>query len=251
MDPRVRACLAEMLGTWFLVFFGAGAVCAQALTPEPKLDVSGLALAEGCVLAVLLTCTMPWSEGYLNPAITLALWVGQRLDSVRALLLVAAQLVGAILAGLTIRFLFDDPILVRTQLGTPHLRPSLLTPEGLVTMPGLLTGAGLEAVFACLLTLAVYASCIDRRAPRLGGLLVGLAQIAVIVVGAHLTGGSGNPARWAGTAAWEPTLAELWLRAPLTDHAVYWAGPVVGAIVGAVLYRTLFLPADQVQKGRT
>jgi glycerol uptake facilitator-like aquaporin len=250
MDPRLRACLAELIGTWFLVFFGAGAVCAQALTTVPRLDVSALALAEGCVLAVLLTCTMPWSQGYLNPAITLALWVGQRLDGLRALQLIAAQLVGAVLAGLTIRWLFTDEILMQTWLGMPHLKPSLLAEGDITTLPGLLTAAGLEAVFACLLTLAVYVSCIDPRAPRLGGLLVGLAQMAVVVLGANLTGGSGNPARWAGPAALAPTLPRLWLRAPLTDHAAYWAAPVVGAIVGAVLYRAVFLPSHQVQKGQ-
>jgi glycerol uptake facilitator-like aquaporin len=251
MDPRLRACLVEMVGTWFVVFFGASAVCAQALTTWPPLDVAGLALAEGCTLAVVLTCTMPWSEGYLNPAITVALWVGKRIDSVRALMLIAAQLVGAVLAGFVVSRLFTDDILKQTLLGTPHFEPSLLGARGQVTLYAMVTGAGLEAVFACLLTLAVFASCIDRRAPRLGGVLVGLAQMAVIVVGARFTGGSGNPARWAGPAVWQASLPSLWQSSPLSDHAAYWAAPVVGAIVGAMLYRTLFLPTDQLEKKRS
>lgn len=250
MDPRLRACLVEIVGTWFVVFFGASAVCAQALTTWPPLDVAGLALAEGCTLAVVLTCTMPWSEGYLNPAITLALWVGKRIDSSRALMLIASQLLGAILAGFVVSRLFTSGVLFDTRLGTPHLQGPLLGERGTITFGTLVTGAGLEAVFACLLTLAVYASCIDRRAPRLGGVLIGLAQMAVIVVGARFTGGSGNPARWAGPAVWQATVPSLWQNSPLTDHAVYWAAPVVGAIAGALLYRTLFLPTDQLQKDR-
>ena len=105
MDLRFRSYLAELLGTFALVFLGAGTVCATFLKSPPPLlaslpllDVTGIALAEGFTLAVLLTVLFPLAPGCLNPAITLTLWVCKRLDLRQALALILAQLLGATLA---------------------------------------------------------------------------------------------------------------------------------------------------------
>ncbi len=74
MDNRVRAWLAELIGTFAIVFFGAGTVCAVRmpwLTCQPYTDVIAVALASSLALAVALTFTLNVSGGYLNPAVTL------------------------------------------------------------------------------------------------------------------------------------------------------------------------------------
>ena len=79
MDPKLRMYLAELIGTFLLVLIGAGTVCAAQLTSEPALDVTGMALAEGFALAVVLSVTLPLSTGCVNPAVTLMLWVFRRM----------------------------------------------------------------------------------------------------------------------------------------------------------------------------
>jgi glycerol uptake facilitator-like aquaporin len=239
MEQTFRACVGELLGTFVVVFFGAGTVCAAYLGTFPALNVTAIALAEGIALGVMLTATARYSIACYNPAVSVALWVFKELDNKRAALLIGVQLLGAALAGLAIRLLFTEDILIRARLGAPHLKAFL---EGNhVTVTGLLCGVGVELVFACVLTLAIFATLYDSPRPRLGGFGVGLAQAAIILVGFRLTGGAANPARWFGPVAWESTLPRT-LSDPWADHAVYWAGPLLGALLGAWVYTTVFLP---------
>jgi glycerol uptake facilitator-like aquaporin len=250
MDVKLRAFLAELLGTYALVLFGAGAVCTTYLPVDQTsfAPVGGttlaVALAEGFVLAAALSATVYVSSGYLNPAVTLTLWVLKRLDGVQTSLLIGAQALGAVLAGLTLRALFLNTVLQDAQLGTPHLKA--LRPTGGGNMiPALLSGIGLEIVFTAVVTIAVFATLIDRRAPRLGGLVVGLAQAAVVLFGFHLTGGCANPATWFGPAVWQLSLPAPSDVARLSDHSVYWVGPVVGALLAGVFYTAVILPPEK------
>jgi glycerol uptake facilitator-like aquaporin len=247
MDQKLRMYLAELLGTFLLVLFGAGAVCAAFLPADSRINTAGsmalaAALAEGCALAVALSATFYLSNGCLNPAITLALWVLKRLDGPRAMGLIVAQLLGAALAGLALRSLFSTEVLADAQMGTPHLRALLGSPEGSVTLAALGTGALLEFAFTFLVTVAVFATLIDPRGPKVGGAIVGMAQIAVVLVGFHLTGGSANPARWFGTAVWQPTVERLAAGRPFADHLPYWVGPILGALAGGIFYTAVVLP---------
>jgi MIP family channel proteins len=246
MDQNLRACLAELIGSFFFVFFTAGTVCALHLTGEPRLDVMGVALASGLTLAVILTATFPVSPGCLNPAVTLTLWVFKRLEGRRVLAMMVMQLLGAALAGLALRFSFDpEKVLVPARLGTPHVTAAFRGADGSLGVAALLSGLGVEVVLTCLLTLAIFATLFDARAPKAGGLGAGLAQVAVVLFGFRLTGGSANPARWFGTVLWEMTLKGSSTRSGIEDHAVFWAGPILGALLAGLLYSTVFLPADK------
>src|SRR4051812_1436493 len=99
MDEKLRGCLAELIGTFVLVLFSAGAVCSYYLPSDYRPEVAGIAMAEGFTLAVMLTAILPVSRGCLNPALTLMLWVFKRLEGRQACLLIFSQLVGAVLAG--------------------------------------------------------------------------------------------------------------------------------------------------------
>ncbi len=244
MDKNLRANLAELVGSFLFVFFTAGTVCALYLTGEPRLDVMGAALASGFTLAVVLTATSHVSPGCLNPAITLTLWVYKRLDGRRMLILIVMQLAGALLAGLVLRFSFGDDVLLPAHAGAPHLTGAFRV-NGAIEVKSLLSGLGVEVVLTSLLTVAVFATLFDPRAPKAGGYGVGLAQVAVVLFGFRLTGGSANPARWFGTVVWEMTLKvpRPGGETALSDHAVYWAGPILGALLGGLLYSAVFMPA--------
>ena len=79
-----------------------------------------------------------------------------------------------------------------------------------------------------MLLLAVFGTAIDRRAPKIGGLAIGLAVTADVLMGGPLTGAAMNPARWFGPAVASGTF---------TDWYVWWIGPLVGAAVAALVYR--------------
>src|SRR4029079_7846525 len=105
-------------------FVGAGVVCASYLpeSGQPALGLVGIAVAEGCALAAGLTfTTLDGPGGCLNPAMTVMLWVCKRLDGFRTLAYIAAQLAGATLAGLAVRFSCPQLVLTNARLGTPHL----------------------------------------------------------------------------------------------------------------------------------
>jgi len=234
-----RASLAETIGTFAFVFVGAGAVCVQAW--EGDLGPLAVAAAHGLVLAVMITATAHLSGGHLNPAVTVALLAGSRISKRQALTHVAAQLAGATLAGALLGILFAtgrNPEALgdvlsyaanEAALGTPSFAPTVISPLAAVL---------LEALLTFVLVFVTYATLVDPRGPRFGGLWVGLAYAALMLVGQPFTGAAMNPARAFGPliAGGKLTL-DLW-----AQHWVYWAGPLAGALAAAALYEAAFLP---------
>ena len=86
----------------------------------------------------------------------------------------------------------------------------------------------IEAILTMVLIVAVIGTAIDPRAPKIGGLAIGLAVAADIFMGGPLTGAAMNPARWFGPAVVSGTY---------TDWYVWWIGPLVGAAIIALVYR--------------
>jgi MIP family channel proteins len=247
MDKSLRPYLAELIGTFALVFLGAGTVCATQMaigTGQPQAFALNVALAEGFVLAALLAATVDISGGYLNPAITLMLWVYKRMDGLKATWLIAAQVLGAALAGLCLRLMFNEEVLKSANFGTPHVN---LTAFGQnvaePTVRILLSGIGIEVALTFILTFAIFGTIIDPRGQRMAGLGVGLTLAACVLMGYGITGAATNPARWFGPCLWEVTIRPTAFR----DHAVYWIGPIVGALLAGGVYVYLILPDVQEQ----
>ena len=142
---------------------------------------------------------------------------------------------------MAVRGLFADSVLIDARLGTPTLR-ALLAPDDSLSMSSLFTAAAVEFAITFLVTVAAFATLVDPRGPKLGGLLVGLAQVAAILFGFHLTGGCANPARWFGPAVWQLTLTLPQPIRPMGDLSVYLVGPILGALVGGVFYGLVILP---------
>jgi MIP family channel proteins len=244
MDKNLRPAAVELIGTFALVFVGAAAVCVSAMAPpnDPvNPGVVGIALAQGFILAAALTATVPASGGFLNPAVTLTLWVFRRIDGQRAVWLMGAQVIGAVLAGLCVRLIFAEDVLNSARCGTPHLNDRAFVP---VDVKAVVTGIGVEVVLTFLLTFAIFGSMLDQRAPRLGGLGPGLALVALVLVGYGLTGAAVNPVRWFGPAIGELSIPGMEGRA-FRDHTVYWLGPTIGALLAGAVYDFLVLPATQ------
>ena len=225
-DRAVAALIAEATGTFLFFFVGAGSIVLgdyMAGNGGSGPGLLGVALAHGLALAVLVSALGPVSGGHFNPAVTLAVSIMGKLTPLRAGLYVVAQLIGALAAGLALKVVFADTWQA-SNIGTPALGAGI-TPA---------IGIAVEAVLTALLVLAVIGTAVDPRAPRIGGLAIGLAVAADILVGGPLTGAAMNPARWFGPAVAAGAYA---------DWYVWWIGPAIGAAVAALLYRSALAEA--------
>jgi aquaporin TIP len=219
MVRRLMAPLvAEALGTFLFVVIGAGSIVVGAFAPEAAPGLVGVALAHGLGLAVLVSALGAVSGAHFNPAVTFGLWLARRIDARVGIAYVAAQLLGAVGAGLVLRAVFPESAWQPSHIGTPGLGAGISPAVGIAV----------EAILTIVLVLVVFGTAVDPRGPRLGGFAIGMAVAADILVGGPLTGAAMNPARWFG-----PALASGFL-----DNAIVWiVGPLLGSAAAAVVYR--------------
>jgi glycerol uptake facilitator-like aquaporin len=257
MDKNLRGYLLELLGTFAVVFLAAGTVCVnQAAVISGNSHIApgliGIALAYGIAYTVALAVVLPYSNGYLNPAITLMQWVFKRIDGGRTIALILVQLIGAAAAGGILRLTFSPAILTQAHLGTPHLNFEAFGEPG-VTRGMMFMGAIIETVITLILTLVIYGSIVDPRfqrpagqwGKRLIGLWVGLILVAITLAAFPFTGAAANPARWFGTVIWESSVPGLAALRPFADNGLpYWFGPIAGALLAGVVYNMLILPSE-------
>jgi MIP family channel proteins len=253
-DKNLRPYLAELVGTFAVVFLSAGAVVVNQLAQPPlgplAITLAGLAYGLAYAAALAFTGTMA-TGGYLNPAVTLTLWVLKKIDGAHTLWLMLAQTLGATLAGGALRVFLggNDLLLIDSRLGTPHLNLEAFAADG-VTLGAVLKGIGVELGLTFLVVCAIFGTNQDPRARRdswtnrLAALWIGLAVAACVFVGFGLTGAALNPARWFGPWIWQYTVGGLSQSDLYRDHMVYWIGPIVGALVAGTLYSTVLQPAE-------
>ena len=259
-DKKLRACMAEMIGTFAFVFISAGSPFIAVLggsQPDQAWWQPGLlwvGLASGLMYAAALAATLPVSGGYLNPAVTIMLWVFKRLDGMQAFLLVIVQLLGAVIAGMILYLVLpaQEPLRMLSHLGAPHLNLDYLASSGSSRITITLTGIALELVLTFILVMIIFGTLLDPRAPRWSGnwanrlacLWIGLALVGCTLFGYPLTGAALNPARWLGPALWDLTQhGDIF-----QYHAPYWIGPISGALLAGWLYTALILPPEVEQR---
>jgi aquaporin TIP len=219
--PLERAAAAELLGSFTIVLFGAGSVVVAGSVGG---GLVGVALATGFAFSAALAATMPLSAGGVNPALTVAFWVAGRLSTPRTVVYAAAQVVGAVLAGVVLRLGVPQPSWSPAALGAPLLA------EGVGAGPGVL----IEAVATFILTMVAFALFVDDRvrSAGTGALALGLLLAAATLFAWPLTGAALNPARAIGPEIAGSTWSDWW---------IYWIGPGAGAVIGAVVYWSVFL----------
>lgn len=205
-----RALAAETLGTFALVFFGAGVSVVQTQTGAP--GHLGVAVVNGLTVAVVIGVLAPISGAHINPAATLALVLARRFALAHALPYVLAQLTGAALAAMTLLALFGR----EGRLGA--------------TVPS--TSTSPAFVLELMLTFFLLLAALRSGLPWVVGGFVTLA----ITMGGPITGASMNPARSFGPAL----VGGVW-----DAHWLYWLAPLAGAALAALAHHLLFGTPDQ------
>jgi len=207
----LRACVAELIGTFALVFAGAGAIMVDAKTAA--LGHVGVAITFGLVIMVMIYAVGHVSGAHFNPAVSLAFAVTRHFPWPRVALYWLAQLVGALLAA----------ALLRASLGN-------LAHVG-ATLPAGSDGQSFvwEIVLTAFLMFVIMAVATDTRAVgEAAAIAVGGTVGLDAMFGGPISGASMNPARSAGPAILSGDLRALW---------IYLVAPVVGAMAGAVAYQ--------------
>jgi len=218
--------IAEFIGTFALIFFGAGSICADRYLQGSGggIGLLGIALAHGLTIAIMVSALGHISGGHFNPAVSIGFWVTKRIGTLEVFLYWAAQVLGGIAAAFVLRAVIPEETWRAVALGTPEL----------VRDFSRLTAMTLEAVATFFLVLVVFATAVDERGSfrAIAGFGIGLTITLGFLVIGPFTGAALNPARAFGPAV----ASSHW-----TNQGVYWIGPLAGGFVAGLLYDSLYL----------
>lgn len=226
---NVQRGLAELIGTFWLVFGGCGSAVLAAAFPDVGIGLLGVSLAFG-----LTVLTMAYSIGHisgchLNPAVTLGLWAGGRFAAKDIPLYVIAQLIGAVIAAWLLYTIANgapggyDLAGGLAANGYGDHSPGKFAIEAALTI---------EVVLTFVFLLIIMGST-DSRAPAgFAPIAIGLTLTLIHLISIPVTNTSVNPARSTGPAlivgGW--AIQQLWM---------FWLAPIVGGVLGGIAYKML------------
>ena len=236
-----KKLLVEAIGTFWLVLGGCGsAVLAAKLTNgkdgiQLGIGLVGVSLAFGLTVLTMAYAVGHISGGHFNPAVTVGLWVSKRFPTREVLPYAIVQVIGAILAALTIWAIASGR--AGFDLKTNGLAANGYgehSPDGFNLAAGLITEIVMTAGFLFVILGATAKKAVGAAAP----VAIGLALTLIHLISIPVTNTSVNPARSTGPAVVQGgwALGQLWL---------FWVAPLVGAIIAGVVWRVLS-PSDSV-----
>ncbi len=220
--------LAEFIGTFWLVFGGCGSAIFAAAFPELGIGFLGVALAFGLTVLTGAFALGHISGGHFNPAVSVGLWVGGRFDTKDLIPYVVSQVVGAVLAAWVLYLIVQGQAGFAGTGGFATNGYAELSPGKYSLISALMIEIVLTAMF-----LIVIMGATDKRAPAgFAPIAIGLTLTLIHLISIPVTNTSVNPARSTGVAIFAETaaLSQLWL---------FWVAPIVGAIIGAIIYKIL------------
>lgn len=215
-----KAAVAEFIGTFALIFFGAGAIIMTG-----GQNLVAIALAHGLAIALMFTIMAHISGGVFNPAIQIALWVTGKMPTARSAVYIVAELLGGVAAAYFLKYIGPSAAFDAVKGGIPAVASGFAVGKAVV----------LEAMMTFFLVWAVFGTAVDDRKAswaQIAGFAIGLTITIDIFVGGALTGAAMNPARWFGPAVATNDYTNWW---------VWIVGPIAGGIIAGVVYWYLFL----------
>jgi aquaporin TIP len=222
MEDAFRRSVAEFIGTFALVFAGAGSILVAAAIQEQS--ILGVAFAHGLAIAVMASAVGHISGAHFNPAVTFGFLVTGRMNPLLAACYWVAQFAAAVFAAAVLKWIFPNGLVDANALGTPRISDQIGTARGLA----------MEIVLTVFLVWVIFATAADPGGTfkSIAGLAIGLTITMDILVGGPLTGAAMNPARAFGPQLVAGEWANAW---------VYFVGPLAGAAFAALLYDWLYL----------
>ncbi len=221
-ERGLAAYLAELIGTFLLVFFISTVIVLFLSTGEQAsfgTDFAVIGLVHAFLLFGLIVMFGVVSGGHFNPAVTLAAWAIKRISSIDALIYTLAQLSGGVLGALLCKGLLLDE--------------GRATNYGAAQVSGLLAGnfqgAIIETIGTFCLVLVILAAVFSKKSLKdWAPLAIGTTLGFIVMVGGPLDGGAFNPARWFGPALVSNEWGGVW---------PYLLGPIVGSLLAAAVFK--------------
>ena len=229
MNGMAKKGVAEFIGTFWLVLGGCGSAVLAAAFPEVGIGLLGVSLAFGLTVVTMAYAIGHVSGCHLNPAVTVGLWAGGRLDAKDMPVYIVAQVLGAIVAAYTLYCIASGaPGYALAPNGLAVNGVEAHSPGNYSMFAGVLTEIVMTAFFLLIIMGSTHSSAPAGFAP----LAIGLGLTLIHLISIPVTNTSVNPARSTGPALVVGGLAlrQLW---------IFWVAPIVGAIIGGGLYRWL------------
>lgn len=221
----LKALIAEFVGTFALIFIGVSTIAGNEISGGTT-GLVGIALGHGLTIAVMVSATAAISGGHLNPAVTFGAWLAGKIDLPSAVGYIVCQCLAAFHAANLLKFTVPETVLHEIAMGTPAPGPGVPASMAFI----------MEIVLTFFLVFVVFETAIDKRAPKVGGLFIGLTVILDILAGAPISGAAMNPARYLGPALISGDLQYFWL---------YSIGPLLGGAIAALMYYFVFQESAQ------
>jgi aquaporin Z len=233
--PLAQRAVAELIGTFWLVFGGCGSAVLAAAFPNVGIGLHGVSLAFGLTVLTMAYAIGHISGCHLNPAVSIGLCIGKRFPASNVIPYIIAQVIGAIIGAWVIYLIASDQLVASGQAGFDVVKNGLASNGFGDHSPGkysLQAGFIAEAVLTFMFLLIILGAT-DRRAPlEFAPIAIGLALTLIHLIAIPVTNVSVNPARSTGPAifvrGW--ALEQLWL---------FWVAPIIGAIVAGIVYPIL------------
>ncbi len=225
---NVKKCSAEFLGTFWLTLGGCGSAVLAAAFPQVGIGLLGVSLAFGLTVLTGAYALGPVSGGHFNPAVSIGLVVGKRFNAAELPGYIVSQVLGAIAAAAVLFLIVSGKTGFSGVGGFASNGYGANSPGGFSMVSVLVC----EVVMTAIFLMVILGATARRAAGGFGGLAIGLCLTLIHLVSIPVSNTSVNPARSTGPALFAQTgaLGDLWL---------FWVAPIVGAILGAVIYNVL------------
>ena len=228
-----KRAMAELLGTFWLVFGGCGSAVLAAAFPNVGIGLLGVALAFGLTVLTMAYTIGPVSGCHLNPAVSVGLVVGKRFPASDLVPYVIAQVIGGLAGAGVLYVIASGKAGFDLSGGFASNGYAEHSPGGYSMMACLVAEIVLTFMF-----LMIIQGATDRRAPAgFAPIAIGLGLTLIHLIGIPVTNLSVNPARSTGPAlfvgGW--ALQQLWL---------FWVAPIVGAAIAGIMYPAVLGEAE-------
>jgi len=216
-----KKIIAELLGTFILVFAGTGAIVINDIANA--IGHVGIALTFGFVIVALIYSFAHVSGAHFNPAVTIAFWSMGEFERKNVIPYVSAQILGGVLASSALYLLLRENFALVSDVS--YLGATL--PSGSVSQ-----SFGFEFILAFILMIVICSSAVHGKATKdFAGLAIGLTVGLESMFAGPITGASMNPARSIAPALVSGNFEHLWL---------YIVATILGAVFAALVFMKVF-----------
>ena len=219
---------AEFIGTFWLVLGGCGSAVLAAAFPDVGIGLLGVSFAFGLTLLTMAFAIGHISGCHINPAVSIGLWAGGRFPASELVPYIIAQVLGGVAAGGVLYLIASGKAGFDVSAGFAANGYGEHSPGGYSMQAALIT----EVVMTMMFLLIILGATAKRAPQGFAPIPIGLGLVLIHLISIPVTNTSVNPARSTGVALFvgDWAVAQLWM---------FWVAPIIGALLGALVYRAI------------